>query len=120
MEKQTIPVNLRKASVSNVGECITLINSYASSNLILPRGPKYFYENIRDFVVAEVVGERPEPKIVACGSLHVLWEDVYQKFGLESMEVTEEVFESEASIVFDQAENRFHTIKAIMVATLGS
>lgn len=47
-------------------------------------------------------------------------EDVYQKFGLESMEVTEEVFESEASIVFDQAENRFHTIKAIMVATLGS
>ena len=50
----------------------------------------------------------------------MLWEDVYQKFGLESMEVTEEVFESEASIVFDQAENRFHTIKAIMVATLGS
>jgi len=48
-----------------VGECITLINSYASSNLILPRGPKYFYENIRDFVVVEVVGERPEPKIVA-------------------------------------------------------
>jgi ornithine carbamoyltransferase len=46
-------------------------------------------------------------------------EDVYQKFGLESMEVTEEVFESEASIVFNQAENRFHTIKAVMVATLG-
>jgi ornithine carbamoyltransferase len=35
------------------------------------------------------------------------------------MEVTEEVFESEASIVFDQAENRLHTIKAVMVATLG-
>jgi len=47
-------------------------------------------------------------------------EDIYQKFGLESMEVTEEVFESEASIVFDQAENRVHTIKAVMVATLGS
>ena len=55
MEEQTIPVNLRKASVSDVGECITLINSYASSNLILPRRPKYFYENIRDFVVVEVV-----------------------------------------------------------------
>jgi ornithine carbamoyltransferase len=47
-------------------------------------------------------------------------EEIYQKFGLESMEVTEAVFESPASIVFDQAENRIHTIKAVMVATLGS
>jgi len=46
--------------------------------------------------------------------------DIYQKFGIESMEVTDEVFESEASIVFDQAENRMHTIKAVMVATLGN
>ena len=46
-------------------------------------------------------------------------EEIYQKFGLESMEVTDEVFESKYSIVFDQAENRLHTIKAIMVATLG-
>jgi ornithine carbamoyltransferase len=47
-------------------------------------------------------------------------EKIYRQFGLESMEVTEEVFESEASIVFDQAENRVHTLKAIMVATLGN
>lgn len=46
-------------------------------------------------------------------------EDVYQKTGMESLEVTDEVFESPASIVFDQAENRMHTIKAVMVATLG-
>ena len=46
-------------------------------------------------------------------------EEIYQKFGLEGMEVTEEVFESQASIVFDEAENRIHTIKAVMVATLG-
>jgi ornithine carbamoyltransferase len=46
-------------------------------------------------------------------------EDIYQKFGLEAMEVTEEVFESPCSIVFDEAENRLHTIKAVMVATLG-
>ncbi|MGD9181754.1 MAG: hypothetical protein PVG15_09785, partial [Desulfobacterales bacterium] len=45
-------------------------------------------------------------------------EKIYQKFGIEAMEVTEEVFESEASVVFDEAENRVHTIKAIMVATL--
>ncbi len=47
-------------------------------------------------------------------------EEIYQKFGIESMEVTEEVFESPASIVFDEAENRMHTIKAVMVATLGA
>jgi len=46
-------------------------------------------------------------------------EDIFKKFGIESMEVTEEVFESNASIVFDEAENRMHTIKAVMVATLG-
>ena len=46
-------------------------------------------------------------------------EEMYQKFGMDGMEVTEEVFESEASIVFDEAENRLHTIKAVMVATLG-
>jgi ornithine carbamoyltransferase len=47
-------------------------------------------------------------------------EKIYQKFGLEAMEVTEEVFESSASVVFDEAENRIHTIKAVMVATLGA
>lgn len=46
-------------------------------------------------------------------------EEIYKKFKLDGMEVTEEVFESEASIVFDEAENRVHTIKAVMVATLG-
>jgi ornithine carbamoyltransferase len=45
--------------------------------------------------------------------------EMHEKYGLEGLEVTEEVFESEASIVFDEAENRMHTIKAIMVATLG-
>jgi ornithine carbamoyltransferase len=45
-------------------------------------------------------------------------EEIYRKFGLEAMEVTEEVFESPRSIVFDEAENRLHTIKAIMIATL--
>ena len=45
--------------------------------------------------------------------------EIYEKYGLEALEVTEEVFESPASIVFDQAENRLHTIKAVLVATLG-
>jgi ornithine carbamoyltransferase len=47
-------------------------------------------------------------------------EEIFQKYGLDGMEVTDDVFESEHSIVFDQAENRMHTIKAVMVATLGS
>lgn len=45
-------------------------------------------------------------------------EEIYQKFGLDAQEVTEEVFESDHSVVFDEAENRMHTIKAILVATL--
>ena len=47
-------------------------------------------------------------------------EEIFRKFGVAEMEVTDEVFESPASIVFDQAENRLHTIKAVMVATLGA
>jgi len=45
--------------------------------------------------------------------------DIYEKFGLTAMEVTDEVFEGPHSVVFDEAENRMHTIKAVMVATLG-
>jgi ornithine carbamoyltransferase len=47
-------------------------------------------------------------------------EEIYQEYGLDGMEITDEVFESAHSIVFDQAENRLHTIKAVMVATLGT
>jgi len=47
-------------------------------------------------------------------------EATFQKFGIDCMEVTDEVFESPASVVFDQAENRMHTIKAVLVATMGA
>ncbi len=47
-------------------------------------------------------------------------EETFQKYGIDCMEVTEEVFESPASVVFDQAENRMHTIKAVLVSTLGA
>ncbi|MEI8203623.1 MAG: ornithine carbamoyltransferase subunit F, partial [Bacteroidota bacterium] len=46
-------------------------------------------------------------------------EEIFQKYGLDGMEVTEKGFESKHSVVFDEAENRLHTIKAVMVATLG-
>ncbi|HXK50804.1 MAG TPA: ornithine carbamoyltransferase subunit F, partial [Clostridiales bacterium] len=47
-------------------------------------------------------------------------EEIYKKYKIDAMEVTDDVFESENSLVFQEAENRMHTIKAVMVATLGS
>ena len=66
----------------------------------------------------------PNVKFLHClPSFHnretTIGEDIYQKFGVSEMEVTDEVFESPMSLVFDEAENRLHTIKAVMVATLG-
>ncbi len=66
----------------------------------------------------------PNTKFMHClPSLHnketELGRQLYEKYGLDGAEVTEQVFESKASIVFDQAENRLHTIKAVLVATLG-
>ena len=73
--------------------------------------------------VMELTGN-PEVKFLHClPAFHnretKMGEDLFQKFGLDGLEVTEEVFESKASIVFDQAENRLHTIKAVMVSTIG-
>ncbi len=84
-------------------------------------------ELLRDYQVNKELMEatgNPNVKFLHClPAFHdrktTVGEDIYQKTGMECMEVTNEVFESEASIVFDQAENRMHTIKAVMVATLG-
>ena len=46
--------------------------------------------------------------------------ELFEKYNLDALEVTDEVFESPASVVFDEAENRMHTIKAVLVATLGA
>jgi len=68
--------------------------------------------------------QNPATKFLHClPALHntetKLGKEIYEKYGLSALEVTDEVFESKASLVFDQAENRLHTIKAVMVATLG-
>jgi ornithine carbamoyltransferase len=67
--------------------------------------------------------EKPDVKFMHClPAFHdrstKVGEEIFQKFGIESMEVTNDVFESERSIVFDQAENRLHTIKAVLVYLL--
>jgi ornithine carbamoyltransferase len=76
---------------------------------------------------AELVARtgNPSVKVLHClPAFHnretTVGEEIYQEYGLDGMEITEEVFESAHSIVFDQAENRLHTIKAVMVATLGT
>ncbi|MBD2893874.1 ornithine carbamoyltransferase [Spirillospora sp. NPDC000708] len=66
----------------------------------------------------------PDAKFMHClPAFHnretALGEEIFRRTGLAALEVTEEVFESDASIVFDEAENRMHTIKAVLVATLG-
>lgn len=83
-------------------------------------------EALRGFqVTGELMARtgKPDTKFMHClPSLHNRKTDVgamiFDKFGLEALEVTDDVFESEASIVFDQAENRMHTIKAVMLATM--
>ncbi|HEX7412348.1 MAG TPA: ornithine carbamoyltransferase [Bacteroidales bacterium] len=76
---------------------------------------------------AEVVKKTGNPKVKFLHCLPAfhnrettMGEDIFQKYGMDGLEVTDEVFESPRSIVFDEAENRLHTIKAVMIATLGA
>jgi len=102
--KEDSHIVIQKAQVRDVEEILALVNGYAASNLMLPRGPQYLYENIRDFVIASdpdvPVYSLTETRevlnlLVACGSLHVLWDDIaeiralaihpdYQHLGLGS------------------------------------
>jgi len=69
-------LTVRRARIPDVEEMLELINGYARLGLMLPRGPKYLYENIRDFVVAEYTSADGRRQVVACGSLSVLWMDI--------------------------------------------
>lgn len=92
--------------------------------------PDLWADRIKEMLPYQVNGNvmamthNPATKFMHClPALHntrtKLGEEIFEKYGLSALEVTDEVFESNASIVFDQAENRLHTIKAVMVATLG-
>ena len=85
-------------------------------------------ERIRELSPYRVTAELLHNAGTQCRFMHCLpafhnldtkiGKEIYEKFGIDCMEVTDEVFESEQSIVFDEAENRMHTIKAVMAATL--
>lgn len=85
-------------------------------------------ERIKDLTPYRVTSELMAKAGAGCRFMHCLpsfhdlktdiGKKIYERFGIDCMEVTDEVFESEASIVFDEAENRMHTIKAVIAATL--
>ena len=85
-------------------------------------------ERIKDLMPYQVNKALMEKAGEQCRFMHCLpafhnldtkiGKEIYEKFGIDCMEVTEEVFESEQSIVFDEAENRMHTIKAVIAATI--
>ena len=85
-------------------------------------------QRIEDLSPYRVTKERMDLAGSQCRFMHCLpafhdvnttiGKEIFEKFGIDCMEVTDEVFESDRSIVFDQAENRLHTIKAVMAATL--
>ncbi len=118
----------------DVNEILELLNMIADSHFLLPRGPQYIYENIRDFVVAISPAEETSgrenvespPAIVACGSLHVLWEDLaevrslaihprYQKCGIgrsiiEYMQEEAKVLGIKRLFAFTMAEEFFRAL----------
>lgn len=67
---------IRPARVADVHGMSALINQYASSNVMLARGPQYLYQHIQDYVVATAPSVEGQDCVVACGALHVLWEDL--------------------------------------------
>jgi ornithine carbamoyltransferase len=104
---------------------------YTDVWLSMGEDPSLWEKRIKEMLPYQVNSEllaktgNPKVKFLHClPAFHnrdtIVGEDIYQKYGVDAMEVTEEVFESEASLVFDEAENRLHTIKAVMVATLGA
>ncbi len=102
---------------------------YTDVWLSMGETPELWGERIQQMMPYQVnsrlmaLSRNPDTKFMHClPSYHTketkLGTWLYEQFGLDAMEVTDEVFESKASVVFDQAENRLHTIKAVMVATL--
>ena len=70
-------LEIRSARVGDVHGMSALINQYASSNVMLARGPQYLYQHIQDYMVATApASDDGRETVVACGSLHVLWEDL--------------------------------------------
>lgn len=74
---ESAPLEIRMAKVGDVHGMSALINQYASSNVMLARGPQYLYQHIQDYMVITAPSlEDGSETVVACGALHVLWSDL--------------------------------------------
>jgi len=98
------------------------VSELSGQSTILTKTAKYSIQH--DKALMQKTGN-PNVKFMHClPAFHntetKIGKEMAEKFGITEMEVTEEVFESPANIAFEQAENRMHTIKAILVATLGN
>ena len=74
---------------------------------------------VRQFCDSLRINPSQRRELMELYKIEKIGKEIYEKFGISEMEVTDEVFESPQSVVFDEAENRMHTIKAVMLATLG-
>ena len=118
------PTTSRRACAAATSCSPTCGSRWASPTTCGPSGSSCSCRTRSTTATMELTGN-PEVKFMHClPAFHnadtEVGKELEQKFGLTALEVTEDVFESPASIVFDEAENRMHTIKAVMVATLGS
>lgn len=130
-----------RAIAGESGACITVTEDaaaavkgadflYTDAWVSMGEAPELWSKRIEQMLPYQVnsrlmaLTENPQVKFLHClPALHntdtALGRQISEHYGLEALEVTDEVFESKASLVFDQAENRLHTIKAVLVATVG-
>lgn len=122
-------ISLCKAQIHDVEKILELINHFAESNLMLPRGPQYIYENIRDFVVAvdndsskggKDQRDRDARRILGCGSLHVLWRDIAEVRALAIDPDYQHMGIGMALVEFMKQEARELKIKSMFTFTMTS
>lgn len=115
--KGQVDLTIRKAHISDVEEILQLINRYAAMDLMLPRGPQYIYENIRDFVVA-VDEKKGDGVIAACCSLHIIWGDIAEIRAMAISEAYQHAGIGKHLVAHMQKEARELGVKLLFTFTL--
>ncbi len=122
-------LSIRKAQIEDVKRILELVNYFAASNLMLPRGPQYIYENIRDFVVAVESKDSDSntaqsddliERFLGCGSLHVLWRDLAEVRALAIASEYQHMGIGKAIVDFIIQESRELYIKSLYTFTMST
>ncbi|PIE68097.1 MAG: GNAT family N-acetyltransferase [Deltaproteobacteria bacterium] len=126
-DKTSGRIIIRKANVGDVKNIMELVNPFAASNLMLPRGPQYLYENIRDFAIAidpdgaeanQSQDHNGRGRFMGCGSLHVLWRDIAEVRALAIDADYHHMGVGKAIIEFIKQESRELKIKHLYTFTM--